>query len=76
MDPEAKNLVEATKKCLIEGINVCKPGEQLQNIGKHIEENAKKMGYNVVPSFIGHGIGSYFHGPPDIYHHFGIILTF
>lgn len=22
----------------------------------------------MIPAFIGHGIGSYFHGPPDIFH--------
>lgn len=29
---------------------------------------ARKAGFTVVPCFTGHGIGSYFHGPPDIYH--------
>jgi cytochrome c oxidase subunit IV len=29
---------------------------------------ANKTGFQVVPNFIGHGIGSYFHGPPDILH--------
>ena len=29
---------------------------------------ANKNGFNVVPHFIGHGIGTYFHGPPDILH--------
>ena len=24
--------------------------------------------FSGVPAFTGHGIGSYFHGPPDIYH--------
>ena len=24
-------------------------------------------GFKVIPAFTGHGIGSYFHGPPDIY---------
>jgi methionine aminopeptidase len=29
---------------------------------------ANKNGFQVVPNFIGHGIGRYFHGPPDILH--------
>lgn len=33
-----------------------------------MEKVAEQEGVTVVPCFIGHGIGSYFHGPPDIYH--------
>jgi len=29
---------------------------------------AENDGYHVIPVFCGHGIGSYFHGPPDIIH--------
>jgi len=29
---------------------------------------AESYGYKVIPTFCGHGIGSYFHGPPDIIH--------
>lgn len=29
---------------------------------------ADQAGFTVVPSFCGHGIGTYFHGPPDIFH--------
>ena len=37
-------------------------------IGTAIENLARKSGLRVVPAFTGHGIGRYFHGPPDIYH--------
>ena len=33
-----------------------------------MEISAGYTDHAVVPAFIGHGIGSYFHGPPDIYH--------
>nr|CAD7195660.1 unnamed protein product [Timema douglasi] len=36
--------------------------------GEEIEDTARKFGLTVIPAFAGHGIGSYFHGPPDIYH--------
>ena len=29
---------------------------------------AEKRGFGIIPAFCGHGIGSYFHGPPDIVH--------
>ena len=28
----------------------------------------QRCGYCIVPIFMGHGIGTFFHGPPDIYH--------
>lgn len=31
-------------------------------------QTAESDGYQVIPAFCGHGIGSYFHGPPDIIH--------
>ena len=30
--------------------------------------HARRSGFNIVGAFTGHGIGSYFHGSPDIYH--------
>lgn len=36
--------------------------------GALIETAARKHGFQVVPAFTGHGIGSFFHGAPDIYH--------
>jgi len=36
-----------------------------------IEDTANKHNLNVIPGLLGHGIGTYFHGAPDIYH-FGI----
>lgn len=42
-------------------------------IGNIIEETANQHGYSIVPAFAGHGIGTYFHGPPDILH-FGMLM--
>ena len=36
---------------------------------------AKKEGFKVNPRFIGHGIGRYFHGPPDILHSGRLVAT-
>lgn len=68
MDEEGRNLVTATETCLNEAIKICKPRQYFRNIGAFIEQKAYQLGYNVVPAFIGHGIGCYFHGPPDIFH--------
>nr|XP_023025939.1 methionine aminopeptidase 1D, mitochondrial isoform X2 [Leptinotarsa decemlineata] len=68
VDNDGRDLVKATETCLNEAIQMCKPGKFFRDIGALIEERAYSLGYQVVPAFIGHGIGHYFHGPPDIYH--------
>merc|ERR1711915_653100 len=56
------------KECLNEGISACGPGKWLRGIGHAIQKHAKKNYCSTVPLFLGHGIGDFFHGPPDIYH--------
>ncbi|XP_076680640.1 methionine aminopeptidase 1D, mitochondrial [Andrena cerasifolii] len=68
-DDEAKRLISMTELCLKSAIDICKPNENFSSIGNVIEEMARNNGYSVVPAFAGHGIGTYFHGPPDILHY-------
>ena len=68
IDESAKKLIKITEECLHIGIQACHPGRLYQDIGYRIHAHAKKNGYQIIPIFTGHGIGSYFHGPPDIYH--------
>lgn len=68
VDEKGKWLLEATQTCLNAGIKVCQPGANFSDVGYAIEEKATELGYKVVPAFLGHGIGSYFHGPPEIFH--------
>lgn len=39
-----------------------------KTIGKTISKFATEKDLRVMPAFLGHGIGSFFHGQPDIYH--------
>lgn len=68
VDEMGRQLVKVAEECRDIGIAVCGPGVTLNAIGAAIEEHAKKYKYTVAPTFCGHGIGNYFHGPPDIYH--------
>lgn len=52
----------------MEAIKVCRPGQPFNAIGKAISDYAKAADLRSVPAFIGHGIGKFFHGPPEIYH--------
>ena len=49
-------------------IHLTKSTSYVPVAGNEVELVARKAGFTVVPCFTGHGIGTYFHGPPDIYH--------
>lgn len=68
VDERGRYLVESTEGCLAESILCCGPGQPLYVIGKSIARFAKWKKLTVMPAFLGHGIGSYFHGPPDVFH--------
>ncbi|XP_059915520.1 methionine aminopeptidase 1D, mitochondrial [Gadus macrocephalus] len=69
VDEPGQRLVEIAKRCRDEAIAACRPGAPLSVIGNTISEIALTTGFEVCPYFIGHGIGSYFHGHPEIWHH-------
>ena len=64
--PEAKRLVEVTKKAFFEGIKFAKKGNRIGDISNAIGEFVKKNGYSVVREFQGHGIGREMHEEPGI----------
>jgi methionyl aminopeptidase len=70
VDPVSKHLVRTTRECLERGIEAVRPGAQLNEIGRAIETHAHEEGFNVVRSFVGHGIGEVFHGPPQVPHYY------
>ncbi|MCC7429230.1 type I methionyl aminopeptidase [bacterium] len=67
--PNAKKLVEITKRCLEIGIEQVKPNARVGDIGAAIQAYAESFGYSVVRDFTGHGIGKEFHEEPPIPHH-------
>lgn len=69
VDPKIQNLVKTTYECMMKGIDVCKPGAYLGDIGAAIESHAHKNGYSVVHEYCGHGIGREFHEEPQILHY-------
>ena len=67
VDEAGQRLVEVTREALRVGIEQCGPGEKFSSIGNAVQDFVTSQGLSVVPAFTGHGIGSYFHGPPDIF---------
>ena len=68
--PESRQLVKVTEECLWRGIEAVKPGRPLSDIGRAIEDNARKHRYGVVRAFIGHGIGEQFHTDIQVLHYY------
>ncbi|CAH3126582.1 unnamed protein product [Pocillopora meandrina] len=68
VDKQGQRLLESCQRSLDAAINICKPGVRFSLIGNTIESVAGKDGFTVCPNLAGHGIGSYFHGPPEILH--------
>uniref|UniRef100_A0A1B0CHN6 Methionine aminopeptidase n=1 Tax=Lutzomyia longipalpis TaxID=7200 RepID=A0A1B0CHN6_LUTLO len=68
VDDLGRKLAKVAEECLMLGIEACGPNRMFSRIGSCIESHARKHGFSVIPAFIGHGIGSYFHGPPEILH--------
>nr|XP_020039510.1 methionine aminopeptidase 1D, mitochondrial isoform X2 [Castor canadensis] len=69
VDECGKKLVEVARRCRDEAIAVCRAGAPFSVIGNTISCITHQNGLQVCPHFVGHGIGSYFHGHPEIWHH-------
>jgi methionyl aminopeptidase len=64
----ARRLVQTTFDAMFVGINACRPGCPVNDIGRAIQAFTHKAGYSVVREYQGHGIGRDFHQDPGIPH--------
>lgn len=63
---EAERLCEVTRESLYKGIEACKAGNRVGDIGAAVQAHAEAAGYSVVRDFVGHGIGTQLHEDPQI----------
>ena len=74
-DPADEALVEATRRAMWDGIAALATSERLGGVGAAIEESVRASGagagvvYGIVEEYVGHGIGSAMHQPPDVPNH-------
>lgn len=66
--PSAVRLCEAAHKAMWAGISVCGPGVDFREVGKAINKVTIEANCYCSPFLTGHGIGSFFHGAPEIIH--------
>lgn len=69
VDEESRLLCERTEEALRRGIKACKPGREINVIGRVIEAYARRFDYGVVRDYTGHGVGEAFHSGLIIPHY-------
>ena len=56
-------------ECLMQAIDVARPGNTLGDIGHAIQTHAEDNRFSVVRDFTGHGLGQTFHCAPTVLHY-------
>ncbi|MCD6093476.1 MAG: type I methionyl aminopeptidase [Candidatus Omnitrophica bacterium] len=78
VSPEAKRLIEVTRKALFKAIKQAKPGNRLSDISWAVQSFVEEQGFSVIRKFVGHGIGKEIHEDPRIPNfgkpHQGVVL--
>lgn len=63
---QGRELIEATRGALENGIAAAKPGAHLGDISAAIQRHAESKGFSVVREYVGHGIGRQMHEDPQV----------
>ncbi len=66
IDAEAERLLDVTRRALEVGIAELRPAGRLGDLGAVIEATVERAGFSVVRDYVGHGIGTAMHEPPDV----------
>lgn len=59
-----EKLLDATKATLTKALHVAKAGNPLNGIGRTVQHEARRRGFNVIYDLTGHGIGHKLHESP------------
>ena len=63
---EAGRLIEVTRKCFFEGLKYARAGNRVSDISRAVQLCAEGNGYSVVREYVGHGVGTKLHEPPEV----------
>ncbi|MGH9192854.1 MAG: type I methionyl aminopeptidase [Acidimicrobiales bacterium] len=66
IDAEAQRLVDVTRAALDAGIAELMAGARLGDLGAAVQATVEAGGFSVVRDYVGHGIGTAMHEPPDV----------
>jgi len=63
---DVKKLLDVTFEGLNRGIEQCRAGNRISDIGHAVQEYVEAQGYSVVKDYVGHGIGQAMHEEPQV----------
>jgi len=63
---ETERLIKVTRECFFEGLKYARTGYRVSDISRAIQKCAEENGYSVVREYVGHGVGSKMHEPPEV----------
>jgi methionyl aminopeptidase len=66
VDERAQRLIDVTQVALDAGIAELVPGGRLGDLGAAVQGTVERAGFSVVREYVGHGIGTAMHEPPDV----------
>jgi len=66
IDEESQRLVATTYDALLAGIEQCRSGKRIGDIGHAIQQYAEARGYGIVRQYVGHAIGRRIHEEPQV----------
>lgn|SRR5574344_95156 len=66
ISPEMQRLLRVTKESLYIGLDKCKVGNRIGDIGHAVQQHCEKNGYSVVRELCGHGVGFKMHESPNV----------
>ncbi|HEY7072600.1 MAG TPA: type I methionyl aminopeptidase [Acidimicrobiales bacterium] len=61
-----QRLIDVTRLALDAGIAQLVPGSRLGDLGSAVQSTVERAGFRVVRDYVGHGIGTAMHEPPDV----------
>jgi methionyl aminopeptidase len=65
----AKRLIDVTFEAMWRGIRSVRPGANLRDIGRIIQQFVEANRFSVVREYCGHGIGAIYHEDPQVLHY-------
>ncbi len=65
--PEHKRLCKFTQRALEAGIQAAQAGQRLNQIGKAVEDVARRGRYSIIRALPGHGVGRHIHEKPSVF---------
>ena len=64
--PESERLIQVTRECFFEGLRFARSGYRVSDISRAIQGYAERNGFSVVREYVGHGVGTKLHEPPEV----------